>query len=199
MADFETAYYTVLRHEGGYVHDPDDPGGETYRGISRVHHPGWPGWERIDRARTGAEFPGSLLDDLTLQEQVYGFYKEFYWDRMLGDDIPDQEVATEVFDTGVNMGLRRAVRYLQEAINLLDRKSPEEGIAVDGWLGDKTIKALRRNLRVDKSSEFVMLLVNILQGYRYIEIMRQQPGQERFARGWLRRVRLGVSAPGFLI
>ena len=190
MAGFEIAYDTVLRHEGGYVQDPDDRGGETYKGISRIHHPGWPGWERIDTARAGTEFPQSLNNDATLQEQVHGFYKEYYWDRMLGDDIPDQDIATEVFDTGVNMGLRRAVRYLQEAINLLDRKPPEEGIAVDGWLGDKTIRALRRNLRMDESSEFVMRLVNILQGYRYIEIMRQQPVQERFARGWLRRVRL---------
>jgi len=191
MADFEIAYDTVLRHEGGYVQDPNDPGGETYKGISRVHHPGWPGWERIDTARAGREFSRSLNNDTTLQGQVYAFYKEYYWDRMLGDDIPDQGIAMEVFDTGVNMGLRRAVRYLQEAINLLDRQLPEEGIAVDGWLGDKTIRALRRNLRMDESSEFVMRLVNILQGYRYIEIMRQQPGQERFARGWLRRVRLG--------
>ncbi|MDH3694419.1 MAG: hypothetical protein OER96_07620 [Gammaproteobacteria bacterium] len=190
MADFNQAYKATLGHEGGYANDPNESGGETYKGISRVHHPNWSGWKRVDAAKEKAGFPRSLETDTALQTQVRTFYKRYYWDRIQGDHVPDQQIAEEIFDTGINIGLRRAVRFLQEAINLLDRKPPKDGIAIDGWLGDKTLKALRRNLKHEESNIFVMRLLNILQGNRYVEIMRQKPVQERFARGWLRRVQL---------
>ena len=37
-----------MEHEGGYVDDRDDRGGETYRGISRNNFPDWKGWKKID-------------------------------------------------------------------------------------------------------------------------------------------------------
>lgn len=191
MADFEQAFDIVLAHEGGYANDPGDLGGETYKGISRVHHPDWPGWRRIDAARGGAGFPGSLDDDATLDRQVRRFYRQHYWDRMLGDQIPDQRIATEVFDTGINMGLRTGVRFLQEAINLLDAEAPDGGIAEDGWLGEKTLKALARVLRSRGAEELLLKVSNILQGQRYIDIVRRKPDQARFIRGWLKRVAIG--------
>ena len=48
MADFTKAVNPLLQSEGGYVDDPDDKGGETICGISRVHHPDWRGWVQID-------------------------------------------------------------------------------------------------------------------------------------------------------
>ena len=48
MANFEDAYKKLLIKEGGYVHDSDDSGGETYRGISRRYNPTWEGWDIID-------------------------------------------------------------------------------------------------------------------------------------------------------
>ena len=47
MAEFKKAYDKTMGHEGGYVHDPDDAGGETYKGISRRYHPGWEGWKVV--------------------------------------------------------------------------------------------------------------------------------------------------------
>ena len=35
MADFDEAIKVIFKHEGGYVYDPDDPGGETKYGISK--------------------------------------------------------------------------------------------------------------------------------------------------------------------
>ncbi len=191
MADFEQAFSVVLGHEGGYANDPVDPGGETYKGIARVHHGGWGGWKRIDAARDERGFPDSLENDGVLQRQVRKFYKDHYWDRILGDRISDQDIAVEVFDTGINMGLRTVVRFLQESINLLDRGAPSDGVVVDGWLGEKTLSALEERLARDGTNAFVLRLMNILQGHRYVEIMRANPAQERFARGWLGRVPLG--------
>ncbi len=187
MAEFTQAFAHVLGHEGGYVDDPADAGGETYKGIARVHHGDWGGFRRIDAARERDGFPDVLEEDGILQRQVRKFYKDHYWDRLLGDHITDQALATELFDTGVNMGLRTAVRFLQESVNLLDRGAPG-GLVVDGWLGRKTLDAVHARLSEDGGSAFLLQLINILQGHRYVEIMRANPGQERFARGWLRRV-----------
>ena len=48
MADFRTAYYLTMGHEGGYNNDPDDVGGETYKGIARNYHASWEGWKIVD-------------------------------------------------------------------------------------------------------------------------------------------------------
>lgn len=41
MAEFNIAFQKTLTHEGGYVNDPEDSGGETYKGISRNNHKNW--------------------------------------------------------------------------------------------------------------------------------------------------------------
>ena len=37
--EFDEIIEVVLKHEGGYVNDPDDPGGETKYGISKKAYP----------------------------------------------------------------------------------------------------------------------------------------------------------------
>ena len=44
MANFNQAFKKVMSAEGGYVNDPDDPGGETYKGVARKMNPRWSGW-----------------------------------------------------------------------------------------------------------------------------------------------------------
>ncbi|MBW1801582.1 MAG: hypothetical protein JRJ85_12745, partial [Deltaproteobacteria bacterium] len=44
MAKFDEAFEKTTAIEGGYVFDPDDAGGETYKGISRRFNPSWGGW-----------------------------------------------------------------------------------------------------------------------------------------------------------
>ena len=87
MAEFKVAYAITAAHEGGYVNDPVDRGGETYRGIARVHHPDWSGWRRVDAQRRKAGFPRTLGSDRALQDAVRRFYKKAYWDRFDGDHI----------------------------------------------------------------------------------------------------------------
>ena len=188
MADFTEAYNLTSAHEGGYVDDPADRGGETYRGISRVHHPGWSGWGRIDASKGKHDFPSILDADSTLQNSVRSFYKRKYWDRFLGDQIPGQRIANELYDTGVNMGVRRAVRFLQHSLNQLNRNQRNyKDLVVDGWLGQGTLKVLKQYLRLDRKSDLLLKMMNIQQGARYIEIMENDPTQEKYARGWLKR------------
>ncbi len=188
MANFDEAFELTSAHEGGYVDDPVDRGGETYRGIARVHHPDWPGWARIDARRGDASFPASLDGDQALQNDVRGLYKSSYWDTFQGDDVADQPLANELYDTAVNMGLRRAVRFLQSSLNLLNRDQRDyPDLIVDGWLGSRSMTALTTLLGQDGSSDWLLKMMNIHQGARYVEIMMNDPSQERFARGWIRR------------
>ena len=104
--------------------------------------------------------------------------------------IPSQMIAEELFDTGVNMGIHRSVRFLQESLNLLNRNQKNyEDIKEDGLLGPGTLNALEIYLEND-DSPFLLKIMNILQGHHYIEYMRRQPNQEKYARGWLKRIAL---------
>lgn len=59
MADFDSAYAPLKQLEGGWCHNPDDKGGETYAGIARNFFPAWPGWAVVDAAKSHPSFPAS--------------------------------------------------------------------------------------------------------------------------------------------
>ncbi len=188
MADYQQAFEKVLAHEGGYSNLAADRGGETYKGIARKYHPNWPGWRIIDKEKSFDGFPKRLDNNRALHEQVKALYRAQYWAPINGDKIPNQEVAEEVFDTGVNMGIRRSARFLQASINLLNRnQSMQADLRVDGDIGKKTLAALNKTIHADKSHQYVMLLLNLYQGMRYINILQANPSQEIFTRGWLKR------------
>jgi len=119
-------------------------------------------------------------------------FRERYWNPVRGDDIPDQHIANKVFDTGVNQGVARSTKYLQEGLNLLNRNgSNYADIEVDGKLGDATLTALKAFLKLeDDRPDYLLKVLNLLQASFYMDIMRKDPTQERFARGWLNRVGL---------
>ncbi|MBA7552009.1 hypothetical protein ES705_44560 [subsurface metagenome] len=194
MADFERAFAKTMGHEGGYVYDPDDAGGETYKGISRRFHPLWRGWEIIERIKKLNEgrngFKTKLDINHDLQKQVKEFYREHYWDRFQGDLIPSQEIADELFDTSVNMGTHRAVIFLQQALNLLNRNQKNyPDIIEDGGFGPQTLKTFEIYLKLENNDHSsLLIIINTLQGMHYVKYMRDHPEQEKYARGWFKRV-----------
>lgn len=190
MAIFTKAYSLTMGHEGGYAKDADDLGGETYRGIARKFNPGWIGWMKIDKAKRSRGFPKSLDQDATLQADVRAFYKQHYWDKFQGDAIPDQAIANELFDTGVNLGIARAVGFLQRGLNVLNRNEKlYSDLVPDGLFGPKTLAAVRTYLKKDKP-ELLLKILNVLQGMHYIDFMTKSPIQEKYARGWFTRVEI---------
>jgi lysozyme family protein len=189
MADFEKAYRKTMGNEGGYTNDPKDLGGETYKGISKIYHPLWDGWDIINRAKQDSNFPYNLDENLELQHNVENFYKAKYWDVNRLDDVRDQTVAEELFDTGVNMGIGRAARFLQIALNYLNRNGVLfNELVVDGAIGPATLNALDIVLN-DGDCDVLMSILNTLQGMHYMKSMDKNPIQKRFARGWFRRVK----------
>jgi len=172
MADFLPAFHRTLGHEGaGESNDPIDRGGRTYRGISQVHHPDWPGWT----------CPRGERD-----EHVEALYRSQFWSYIRGDNIADQPIAEELFDTAVNTGIRAASRMFQRALNILNRQGRVfADLAVDGRIGSATIAALDSLPSRDMAT--LLKLLNILQGMHYVQLMERDETQERFARGWLAR------------
>lgn len=188
MADFFEAFKITLGNEGGYVNDSSDAGGETYKGISRKYHGEWNGWVVIDSLKNAPNFPKNLDRDSSLQARVQSFYKMMYWDRFQGDQIQVQEIADELFDTGVNMGISRAVKFLQASLNYLNRNGElYPDMPDDGKLGPGTLKNLNIFLSKD-SPDILYKIMNVLQANHYLEYMAKSPQQEKYCRGWFKRV-----------
>lgn len=112
----------VLRHEGGFVNHPRDPGGATNKGITIATYRRF-----INRKGT--------VDDLRRMTtaQAGKVYRAQYWDKVKGDDLPDG-VDHAVFDFAVNSGPSRAAKYLQAVV----------GVTQDGQIGEATLRACRR-------------------------------------------------------
>ncbi len=189
MADYFEAYKKTMRHEGGYSNDPEDAGGETFRGISRRFNPTWRGWMVIDRMKADKQqhFPSGLLQSRELSNSVQLFYKGKYWDVFAGDEIEDQGLAEEMFDTGINMGTHRAIKFLQQGLSFLNR---DQGLFLDlvedGVFGKKTLSAIE--ILPINDMEVLLKILNVLQGMHYLNYMKKSPVQEKYCRGWFKRV-----------
>lgn len=112
--NFEQSFEKLIGHEGGYVNNPKDPGGETRYGVSK------------------RSYPDEDIANLTL-DRAKAIYKRDYWDRAQCDKLPPA-LAFQVFDTAVNSGIGQATRFLQRAV----------GVADDGQVGPLTITAIQR-------------------------------------------------------
>ncbi len=146
MASFKAAIGHILKHEGGYVNDPVDPGGETNFGITK------------------RRYPHLNIKTLT-RAQAVEIYRKDYW-RPAYDAMTIQAVATKVFDLAVNMGHQAAHKLLQKAVNGADHVATVR-LKVDGILGAKTLQrvnllntqAIMRHLRARASVRYAMIVV----------------------------------------
>ena len=117
LTEFDDIIEVVLEHEGGYVNDPDDPGGETNFGVAKRSHPD------VDIA------------NLT-KDGAKEIYKEVYWDKNKVESL-SENLRHIYFDMCVNQGRGRAVKILQLAAN-----AKGAGLKVDGGMGPMTISAM---------------------------------------------------------
>ena len=177
MADFKKALAITLKNEGGYVSDPQDPGGETYKGIARNMNSKWNGWATIDSMKKQSGFPRNLDNNVDLQEEVEQFYKTNYWDKVKGDDIVDQDVAFSIFDFGVNAGIGTAASLAQMVV----------GADADGVIGQGTLSAINQFDPHHFIASFTVAKI-----MRYIAIVQKRPTSQKYFYGWVRRA-VGVA------
>jgi len=166
---FDDAIKFTLKWEGGYVNHPNDPGGETYRGIARANEPGksWDGWVTLDALMpvNGGRYP--QVDPL-----VAGWYRKNYWNPVQGDDLPDI-ISAVVFDHAVHSGVPRASRALQRKV----------GAKVDGRVGPATVQATLDHCARLGARELVSYRRDWLT-----RLAEKRPSLRVFKKGWLRRI-----------
>ena len=165
----------VIDREGGYVHHPADRGGPTRWGITEgvARARGWTGDMR--------GFP---------REEAVAIYRRLYWVRPRFDRVADAVplIAAELFDTGINMGPKVAVGFLQRALNALNRGATDyPDMALDGRIGPATLTALDAFLARRKPGGETVLLkaIEALQGERYVALAETRHANEAFLYGWL--------------
>ena len=161
MKKFNKAFKITIGHEGGYVNDKTDRGGETKYGISKRSYP------NID------------IENLSLEDAKNIYYKKYWNTKRANLKLLPELIAIEVFDTAVNMGSTRAYKMLQEALNLLNRvETYYDDLKVDGFIGKITIRA------IDKvSNKELLKVLNGLQFSKYLRIVKKNHSQERFFAG----------------
>ena len=109
----------------------------------------------------------------------------------VGDEISDklQDIANELFDTSVNMGVHQAVKILQYSLNKLNRNEDLfRNLVEDGVYGRTTAGVLFTFSAKPMDVEVLYKIMNVEQGHLYNEIMTGSEDQEAFARGWYNRV-----------
>lgn len=123
MADFNIAIAPVLENEGGYVNNPNDPGGETKYGVSK------------------RQYPNLDIKNLSLDD-AKAIYKKDYWQF---DSVQNQVLANKLLDMCVNMGVASAIRLVQTALHVpVDGKyGPITEKALNGTQPDKVVQMLR--------------------------------------------------------
>ena len=171
---FLAAWSQTVGREGGYSSNPSDPGGATKYGITArvAHNNGYRG----------------KMEDLT-KDQARTIAKRAYWDVLRLDEVAllSSCVAFELFDTSYNCGTLTAGRFLQTALNSLNRRGADyPDLVVDGVIGKNTIGALSDYLHIRaKDGELVLVRVlNCLQGARYIQVSGRNEALETFVFGW---------------
>lgn len=120
MAEFAKAYKKLEVAEGGYVNDPDDAGGETYKGVSRKANPYWVGWVILDdlKKHHPKTFDSIAKKTPQLEKAVQDLYKKNYWDCFNLDDFKSQAIAEQLFDSCVNTGKSAAIKMAQRVVNV---------------------------------------------------------------------------------
>ena len=174
-ANFKTSFSKTLGEEGGYSNDPNDAGGETFCGISRVFNPNWIGWKRVDEIKAHGEFPKA--DDTLLMIYVQDFYRANIWDKIRGDAIQSQRIADVFFDTATNFSVVTAIRMVQDCLDLLVKD-----MTVDGKIGTQTITTL--NQLGELEDDFIELLISRRHAHRW-NSFKKQPANKAFMKGWI--------------
>lgn len=169
--NFPDALQFVLAWEGLYSDDPDDPGGQTVWGISRVHNPDWYGWHTVDRCANLPEFPECLNKEPIMEAAVSQHYRENYWSPAHCDQLHDS-LRLPQFDASVQHGSRQAIKLFQRACK----------IKADGKVGPVT----RSHFKLHGSELLVPMLAR--RAVLYARIPLRRPSSVKYLYGWFRRL-----------
>jgi lysozyme family protein len=159
---FDAALPFILRWEGGFVDHPKDPGGRTNKGVTQCVYAAW-------RARRGLT-PQDVK--LITDAEVHAIYESDYWRPPRCHELPAHLDLVQ-FDTAVNMGVGRAVRFLQGAV----------GCGVDGQFGSGTAQAVANC----EPRSALAAYCDAREAF-YRRLVTARPDLRVFLKGWLNRL-----------
>ncbi len=172
---FLTAVNRVLRHEGGYVNDPDDPGGATNFGVSlrwaSKLHPGMADFIDLDTDGNGI-ITADEIKTMTRDEAI-AIYHDYWWIAPSNNynQINNDLLAGKVFDISVNVGNLVANKRLQ----ICAQVTP-----IDGIIGPKSLKVINSQ---DPSNLLNLFVATMLKFYESI------PNGSKYLQGWINRLK----------
>lgn len=159
--NFDACLAHIFESEGGYGNDPDDHGGETNLGVTKAS---WADY-------LGRPIQAGEMRALT-KGAVTPYYRAEYWDKCRCDELP-VGLDYAVFDFAVNAGPRRAIKFLQQAV----------GVVNDGVIGPGTMAAVAKANPKEAIEQFSAAKSSFYKG-----IVDHDPTQKKFINGWLNRV-----------
>lgn len=169
----------IVAREGGYVNDPDDPGGATKYGVT-IHTMRRLGIDLDEDGRVTSED----VKQLTKNKAVEIFLNHYFLKPRIAE-LPAVLHAT-VFDMYVNAG-GNAIKILQRMLNQMG-----ETVVVDGALGPQTISACAS--AVSQAPDHVVDAYGISRRNYYFSIADRRPASRKYARtraggkgGWIKR------------
>ncbi len=171
---FKGALPFILRWEGGYVNHPADPGGPTNKGVTQKVYDQW------RKQRGQATRSVKFIDN----DEVAAIYQDNYW-MPPRCDLLESQLDLVQFDTAVNMGVGRAVRFLQQTL----------GCSVDGKFGPTTVNAVASC----DAGQAIAKYCDVRERF-YRNLAQSKPTLKVFLKGWLNRLnalRHEVGLPGF--
>ena len=143
---FDICFDRLIGHEGGYVDDPDDPGGETNFGISK------------------RSYPSVVIRNLT-RSQAKNIYRSDYWGKPQCENLP-LGVDYLVFDRAVNSGVSASVKALQRSV----------GASPDGMIGRRSLAAIAAlsaakiidRLAIERAIHYTNLVIKRSKSRKYL-------------------------------
>jgi len=156
--NFDYAIEIVLKHEGGLVNNPSDPGGLTNFGVSQRSYP------NVDIMR------------LTVSKAKDIYYRD-YWMKGRYNKIDHKKLSAKVFDSAVNMGNKQANKLIQRAC-----LAAGQPLVVDGMLGRKSFAAINAC-----DGDLLLAVFKSEMASYYRLIIAKKPSLAVFKNGWKRR------------
>lgn len=154
--NYKTSLVQVLTHEGGWSDHKNDPGGATMKGVT------------IGRFQEHKGRPVTKTELRNISDKDLAAIYRTYWDAVRGDQLPSG-VDHVAFDSSVNSGPSRSIKFLQKAV----------GAVADGRIGPNTMDRVSKSDPISTVSKMCAVRMGFLRGLKT---------WGSFGRGWSRRV-----------
>ena len=164
----------ILQHEGGYVNDPNDRGGETNMGITIAT------WRAYAPSDLGIEATTNTLRNMT-KEQAEIIYYNHYWEPKGFCKLETIKIALMLYDWTITSG--RAVTQVRKMLH----NEYNINLVVSNTMDDDMIHCINA---IEDQEQLLSRIAEVRKEYyRSLTITNGEPNtQVRFLTGWINRV-----------